>query len=229
MGKMPKSVTCYICGRGYGTKSISIHIPNCEKKWVQEQELRPKKERRPVPKAPSNWDAIINQKDITHKDLEKLNNQAFEEYNEFSLERCQFCQRTFNSESFKKHQRICTAEKPMKPVSKNVAQVKEDQKDLKNTPSQTKFTKQKKPEVAQEAKKMPQNTKIFKPFEEKKDFNNTPLTQSKNNAFTDEGETENVPLQECYKCGRHFASDRLGKHENICKGNEGPKKVQKFH
>ena len=30
---MPKSVTCYICGRGYGTKSISIHLKACEKKW----------------------------------------------------------------------------------------------------------------------------------------------------------------------------------------------------
>ena len=69
MGLMPKSVTCYICGRGYGTKSIKIHIPNCEKKWELEQELKPKKERRPVPQAPSNCDGIVNKKNITRKDL----------------------------------------------------------------------------------------------------------------------------------------------------------------
>lgn len=33
LGKMPKSITCYICGRGYGTKSIKIHLKTCKKKW----------------------------------------------------------------------------------------------------------------------------------------------------------------------------------------------------
>ena len=33
IGSMPKSITCYICGRGYGTKSIKIHLKTCIKKW----------------------------------------------------------------------------------------------------------------------------------------------------------------------------------------------------
>lgn len=28
----------------------------------------------------------------------------------------------------------------------------------------------------------------------------------------------NQVLEECYKCGRKFASDRLQKHEKVCKG-----------
>ena len=35
-------VSCYICGRDFGTKSISIHIPNCIKKWESEQKRLPK-------------------------------------------------------------------------------------------------------------------------------------------------------------------------------------------
>ena len=34
--KMPP-VLCYICGRQFGTKSIKIHIPNCEERWEIEQ------------------------------------------------------------------------------------------------------------------------------------------------------------------------------------------------
>ena len=41
-GKMP--VSCYICGRDFGTKSISIHIPNCIKKWEAAQKKLPKEQ-----------------------------------------------------------------------------------------------------------------------------------------------------------------------------------------
>ena len=30
-------VTCYICGRDFGTRSIGIHLPSCTKKWENEQ------------------------------------------------------------------------------------------------------------------------------------------------------------------------------------------------
>ena len=37
-------VSCYICGRDFGTKSISIHIPNCIKKWEAAQKKLPKEQ-----------------------------------------------------------------------------------------------------------------------------------------------------------------------------------------
>ena len=85
-------VTCYICGRDFGSRSIGIHLPSCTKKWeqvnfpictcsillqsrhpsilqswhpyliwsadVQEQEKLPKKERRPLPTAPVDFDKV---------------------------------------------------------------------------------------------------------------------------------------------------------------------------
>lgn len=50
--RRPPTVICYICGREYGTKSISIHEPQCLKKWHQENESLPKHLRRPEPKKP---------------------------------------------------------------------------------------------------------------------------------------------------------------------------------
>lgn len=47
--RKPIAVTCYLCGQGYGTASIGIHIKACMKKWDIEQEKKPPKQRRPVP------------------------------------------------------------------------------------------------------------------------------------------------------------------------------------
>ncbi|KAM6187694.1 LOW QUALITY PROTEIN: zinc finger protein 474-like [Sarcoramphus papa] len=50
--RRPPAVICYICGREYGTKSISIHEPQCLKKWHQENDMLPKHLRRTEPKKP---------------------------------------------------------------------------------------------------------------------------------------------------------------------------------
>ncbi|XP_059825629.1 zinc finger protein 474-like isoform X2 [Hypanus sabinus] len=50
--RRPRTVFCYICGREYGTTSISIHEPQCLKKWHIENDQLPKHLRRPEPKKP---------------------------------------------------------------------------------------------------------------------------------------------------------------------------------
>jgi hypothetical protein len=45
----PRAITCYICGREFGTKSIEIHIKSCDKKWDNEQMQKDKKDRKPCP------------------------------------------------------------------------------------------------------------------------------------------------------------------------------------
>ena len=51
-------VMCYICGRDFGSKSITIHLPNCEKKFEAEQRKLPKSQRRPVPQRPQQFDKV---------------------------------------------------------------------------------------------------------------------------------------------------------------------------
>ena len=48
----PRTLMCYICGREFGTKSLSIHIKTCIKKWEDEESKKPKIQRRPVPQPP---------------------------------------------------------------------------------------------------------------------------------------------------------------------------------
>jgi len=118
-GAMPKSITCYICGRGYGTRSIKIHLKSCIKKWDIIQSRKPKKERRPCPTAPKGFDQMMSKKKITRKDIQKVNEEAFEEYNETALEMCPYCHRSFNYNAFKRHGKICSEEKPFNPLNKD--------------------------------------------------------------------------------------------------------------
>ena len=48
----PISVTCYICGKGYGTRSIDNHLPQCARKFEAEQMLLPREQRRNLPSKP---------------------------------------------------------------------------------------------------------------------------------------------------------------------------------
>ena len=64
---------CYICGREFGSASISIHIPQCEKKWNNEQLKLPKKQRRPLPTKPMEYDRVVNG-DLKGKDLQVSQN-----------------------------------------------------------------------------------------------------------------------------------------------------------
>ena len=88
----PRTVTCYICGRDFGSRSIGIHLPSCTKKWDQEQEKLPKKERRPLPTAPPDFDKVVKG-EIKGAALAKINQAAAEEFNDAALEACQWCGR----------------------------------------------------------------------------------------------------------------------------------------
>lgn len=108
----PVFVTCYICGRDFGSKSIGIHVPKCQQKWEAEQEKLPKKERRALPTAPENFDKVISG-EVKGKDLVKMNQKAFDDYNESALESCQFCERTFLPKALESHRKACTEDNPM--------------------------------------------------------------------------------------------------------------------
>ena len=56
----------------------------------------PKKERRPIPTAPQDFDKVLKG-EIKGKDLAKINQKASEEHNDSALESCQFCARFVDS------------------------------------------------------------------------------------------------------------------------------------
>lgn len=245
-GTMPKAVICYICGRGYGTKSIGIHLKNCQKKWDIEQEKKPLKQRKQCPRPPLGFMDLLNNDNITHKDLEKVNNIAFEEYNDFALEPCSFCSRTFNAEAFKRHQRICTAEKPFKPFNKptvvkavvkpdiqvdkpKVHQVMNQTKNLNSKTSSLELQNNYQFNFTHNGEKSTVVTKV----------GSEPAMPNKKPSLKPESRTQKVSvpvgaqydgyLIPCNKCGRRFADNRIGKHEAVCVENNKPKKVKLFH
>lgn len=57
-GRGPVALICHICGMKFGSASLKIHIPQCEKKWVDREAKKPKKERKPVPQPPKDIDNI---------------------------------------------------------------------------------------------------------------------------------------------------------------------------
>ena len=85
-------VSCYICGRDFGTKSITIHIPNCIKKWDNEQKKLPKSQRRPPPSAPVNLDKVISG-ELKGEELNKFNGEVLQEWNDTALVPCDHCGR----------------------------------------------------------------------------------------------------------------------------------------
>ena len=96
----PKFVLCYICGQKFGTKSISIHEPQCLEKWKIENDNLPKGQRRPVPQKP---EAIGG----TGKYDMDARNEAAWKCAQSQLIPCENCGRTFAPDRLTVHQRAC--------------------------------------------------------------------------------------------------------------------------
>ena len=88
----PTFVTCYICGRDFGTRSIGIHVPKCREKWEAQQEKLPSAERRDLPRQPENFQRILNG-EVSGKELMRINQKAAEDYKNEVLEPCSHCGR----------------------------------------------------------------------------------------------------------------------------------------
>ena len=93
----PAALVCHICGREYGTSSLKIHLPQCEKMWVEREKLKPRAERRPVPKAATNMAIPTGAKlDLRNPDaMAAYNEAATKQFNERALVPCPNCGRTF--------------------------------------------------------------------------------------------------------------------------------------
>ncbi|KAK9808816.1 hypothetical protein WJX72_004195 [[Myrmecia] bisecta] len=110
----PRMLMCYLCGREFGSASLGIHIPQCQAKWLAQEELKPKKERRALPKEPAALTGGAMPKG--EKAIEEFNNKMYDQFESGTLQHCEYCGRSFRDEAFKKHQSLCTADKPFKPA-----------------------------------------------------------------------------------------------------------------
>ena len=113
--RRPPHVVCYICGRLYGTTSISLHIPKCLEKWHIENSQLPRHLRRKPPKQPAGW-GNISSSDLRGRgaELDVMNEIAFQA-SQSQLLPCEYCGRTFNPDRLPVHQRSCKPNNHHKP------------------------------------------------------------------------------------------------------------------
>jgi hypothetical protein len=64
---------------------LAIHIKACEKKWENEQNLLPPKQRRPCPKQPKGFDELATKGTITKDDINKFNSKSYDAFVEEAL------------------------------------------------------------------------------------------------------------------------------------------------
>ena len=121
MKKGPKSITCYICGRDFGTTSYGIHYTQCKKKFKDEQSLKDKADRKKLPEGPEGLEEILAKSKLTSKQLEAYNLEAAEIYNSKSLSKCAGCGRTFKAESLIVHERSCKGIKSLDKASSSTS------------------------------------------------------------------------------------------------------------
>jgi tRNA U34 2-thiouridine synthase MnmA/TrmU len=127
----PSGVVCYICGKKYGSHSITIHEPQCLKKFNIQNNKLPVGERLPLPKKRSsvarvllreeevlvvarNPGAMDPQGEVESKE-EQVQRYLENCYSEFERELipCKRCRRTFTPARHRMHETNCNA-KPLK-------------------------------------------------------------------------------------------------------------------
>lgn len=79
----PKSITCYVCGKGFTKASIGIHLPQCKEKFKKESENLGVK--RKLPKEPEELQELIAGETIDLKLLDQYNEKASSAYNNAGL------------------------------------------------------------------------------------------------------------------------------------------------
>ncbi|KAF2345864.1 hypothetical protein FHG87_023379, partial [Trinorchestia longiramus] len=103
-GSAKPTISCYICGREFGSRSISIHEPQCLNKWKKENSNLPPELQRPEPSKP----------ELVYDESGKVDRAAMEaaawQSHLDTLVKCPTCPRTFLPERLIKHQKGCRGE-----------------------------------------------------------------------------------------------------------------------
>ena len=86
-------VTCFICGRDFGRKSLGIHLPACRRKFENEQRSLPDHLKKNEPPTPKLLEKILNEEEMSELELNEYNTEAVNIWNNETLVKCQNCNR----------------------------------------------------------------------------------------------------------------------------------------
>lgn len=113
IGNHPNLLVCQGCGREYGSLSLSIHQPSCQKKWEIEQSKVPKSKRRAFPSSPTSPTSANSSPDTPEFGTplggnNQYNQEAMDSYLDSGRENCPNCGRGFAHGRLEVHLRSCT-------------------------------------------------------------------------------------------------------------------------
>ncbi|XP_074032606.1 uncharacterized protein isoform X2 [Leptinotarsa decemlineata] len=123
VGSAKRTLTCYLCGREFGSASLPLHEPKCLEKWERENASLPTHLRRKPPPKP---DATINR--------EEWNKLAWDSA-QSTLLSCSNCGRTFYPDRLVVHQRSCKIPQVNVKVSSSELQLPNGTAMSRSTPS----------------------------------------------------------------------------------------------
>ncbi|ESP01248.1 hypothetical protein LOTGIDRAFT_157421 [Lottia gigantea] len=192
----PRSVVCYICGREFGSKSISIHEPQCLGKWKLENDNLPKNLRRKTPIKPQILPTIGG----NSNDTQRLNEMAWQSA-QANLIACENCGRTFNPDRLPVHQKSCKPGKPMNPIKKSNDAGSSNGRDV----LRPKTTTLSGPDVSESSESKPSGGSI-----------NRDKTFVSKNQKPAPKKPQAPRFVLCYICGRQFGTQSIDIHEPQC-------------
>ncbi|XP_071795176.1 zinc finger protein 474-like [Asterias amurensis] len=219
----PATVVCYICGREFGSKSISIHEPQCLEKWKIENNQLPKHMRRPPPRKPLG----IGQSAAGPEDY----NQAAQQSANSQLLPCENCGRTFLPDRLPVHQRSCGP--PGTRGGSSASQQTSSPKNFNNTGKPrtvvcyicgrefgSKSLPIHEPQCLQKWKiqnqQLPRELRQRVP--KKPEILGTPTGKLSAETINEAAwQAHKANLVPCDNCGRTFATDRIVKHTTSCR------------
>ncbi|XP_061172765.1 zinc finger protein 474-like isoform X2 [Saccostrea echinata] len=198
-----KTVVCYICGREFGSQSLSIHEPQCLKKWRIENEKLPKAQRRKTPVRPQ----ILPSIDGGGTDNERFNEAAWQSA-QSHLVPCENCGRTFAPDRLPIHQRGC---KPGKPMQPSKAGGTTDKGDRPKTTTITDPKIVKNENIIGNKTVRVENPQVAKPGVER----DVTFTAPKKDPSMAKA-PPNPGFVLCYICGRKYGTKSISVHEPQC-------------
>ncbi|CAM9488383.1 unnamed protein product [Lampetra planeri] len=222
---MPRTLICYICGREFGTKSLSIHEPQCLEKWKNENDRLPRELRRPVPKKP-----LVAQAGGGTGAIAVSNEAAWESF-KGQLVPCSNCGRKFAPDRLQVHQRSCKVKGPGASPASTGAGTSAAPKVIRKPQTVicyicgrefgTKSISIHEPQCFTkwhvENDKLPKNMRRPEPKKPEVALIKSSGTYDLEAANAAAWQSSQGQLVPCPVCGRTFLPDRLAVHQRACK------------
>ncbi|KAK0180898.1 hypothetical protein PV327_003231 [Microctonus hyperodae] len=199
--KGPKTVTCYICSREFGTASFPIHEPKCMEKWERENNTLPPSKRRPVPQRPT-----------VPVDDQQWNAVAWEQ-SQMQLVPCLKCNRTFLPDRLTVHEKTCKATPRNSPPSEKMDKVKSAGRNSNSLKISCQICGR---------NFGIRSIKIHEPQCLKKNRSDNDISTNEENNKTSflstslNGDESQKRTTTCYICGRDFGTASIDIHEPQC-------------